>query len=237
MGDMGARVFRRAAGMARFMAGRAFRDARGPVRRLRRRPMMKRMVLAGLVVLLAAAVAWAQMGGPGMMGGGGPEAEEGLEYEGWGGCPGPWDMTGPGMMGYGWGPGWGHPGWGMMGPGMMGPGMMGPGMMGPGMMGPGMMGWGHPGWGMMGPGMMGWGHRGWGMMGPGMMGYGWGPEHGEEYSKWLDETRDLRQQLHMKTFEYREALRNPEKAADLAAIRKEMEDLYTQIYKKAPWSR
>ena len=64
---------------------------------------------------------------------------------------------GPGMMGGGYGPGWG------MGPGMMGGGY-GPcgGMMGPGMMGPGMMGYG----GGYGPGWMMQGH------GPGMMGYG-----------------------------------------------------------------
>jgi hypothetical protein len=79
-------------------------------------------------------------------------------------CPG-YGMMGPGMMGYG------------MGPGMM----MGRGMMGYGM-GPGMMGNGDeatPGYGMgygMGPGMMGQGRamtgRGQGMMGQGMPGGG-----------------------------------------------------------------
>ena len=71
---------------------------------------------------------------------------------------------GPGMMGYGYGPGYG------MGPGIMGYGSggygMGPGMMGGSGygMGPGMMG--GSGYGM-GPGMMGYGGYG---MGPGMMG-------------------------------------------------------------------
>lgn len=66
---------------------------------------------------------------------------------------------GPGMMGPGYGGGYG-----MMGPGMMGPGYGGGyGMMGPGMMGPGYGG----GYGMMGPGMM---MGGGGMMGGGMMG-------------------------------------------------------------------
>lgn len=59
---------------------------------------------------------------------------------------------GPGMMGYGYGPGYG------MGPGMMGYGSGGYGM-GPGMMG----GFGYG----MGPGMMGYGGYG---MGSGMMG-------------------------------------------------------------------
>lgn len=73
-------------------------------------------------------------------------------------APGGW-MMGPGMMGYGYGPG-------MMGPGMMGygygRGMMGGGMMGYGY-GPGMRGYGY------GPGMRGYGY------GPGMRGYGYGP--------------------------------------------------------------
>ena len=68
--------------------------------------------------------------------------------------------AGPGMMGRGHGPGYGH-----MGPGMMGQGY-GPGY---GHMGPGMMGQGYgPGYGHMGPGMMGQ------ATGPGMM-YGAGP--------------------------------------------------------------
>jgi hypothetical protein len=93
-----------------------------------------------------------------------------------------------GMMGPGYGPGYGQ---GMMGPGY-GPGMMGPGYgpgygqgtMGPGY-GPGMMAPGYgPGYGQgtMGPGYgPGYGQ---GMMGPGygpgMMGPGYGPGYGQQ---------------------------------------------------------
>jgi hypothetical protein len=201
---------------------------------------MKKAVLALAILLLGVSVAWSQMGsqaGPGMMQG--SQQPEEQEYEGWhGGCAGPYGM-GPGMMGHGYG----------MGPGMMGYGYgMGPGMMGYGWgMGPGMMGYGR--WGM-GPGMMGYGCG----MGPGMMGYGWGmgpgmmygrgpgyyghysKEQAEKEKKFLDETKDLRKQLYMKRFDYMEAARNPKTSAEtLSKLRKEIGDLYEEIYKKSPW--
>jgi hypothetical protein len=140
---------------------------------------------------------------------------------------------GQGMMGYG-----GQ----MMGPGMQGCGM-GQGMMGYGgqMMGRGMQGCG------MGQGMMGYGGhmRGYGM-GSSMMGYGMGQgkmghcgmmgNYGssEEYNSFLDETRSLRKELHMKKFEYSEALRNPDtKRENIIEIENGMRELQNQIYKKS----
>jgi hypothetical protein len=189
---------------------------------------MKRLVFVLLLSSLLCATAWAQMGG-GMMQ---EEAPQSQQWE----CP-------QGMMGPGWGMG---PGYGMMGQGWgMGPGMMGQGWgMGPGMMGQygcGMMGhgWGmgRHGYGMMGPG--------WGM-GPGMMGqYGYGrgygmmgPEHGKKYQKFLDDTRDLRKALHMKRFEYFEAMRDPETTEEtMTKLREETRDLMKKIYEKAPWKQ
>ncbi len=128
-------------------------------------------------------------------------------------CP---HMMGYGMMGSGM----------MMGPGIKGYGMMEPGMMmGPGMMGPGMMG--HHG--MMGPGVMGPGMMGYGMR-PGMWGYS-----AETYQKFLNETADLRKELHNKRFEYFEALRNPDtKPETITGIEKEIQGLQSKIYEKAP---
>ncbi len=115
-------------------------------------------------------------------------------------------------------------GQGMMGQGMMGQGM---GMMGmcPGM-GPGMMG------GMMGPGMMRgmMGHMG--MMGPGMMKDYWSKP---EVKKFLDETTDLRKELHLKKFEYMEALRNPDTSKEtLTKLRQDMKKLKIQLFEKTP---
>lgn len=122
------------------------------------------------------------------------------------------------------------------------PHMMGPSMMGRGMMGPGMMGHGMPGMGMMGPGMMGMMHgggmgygmgtgmmHGMGMMGPGMMGYG----NVEAYQKFLNETVDLRKELHNKKFEYFEALRNPKtKTETITKLEKGIQELQSKIYEK-----
>jgi hypothetical protein len=91
------------------------------------------------------------------------------------------------------------------------------------MMGPGMMGYG------MGPGMMGYGGH---MMGRcGMMGnYG----ISKEYSTFLDETRSPRKELHMKKFEYSEALRDPDtKRENIIEMEKQMRELQNQIYKKS----
>ncbi len=122
---------------------------------------------------------------------------------------------------------------GMMGGGIMG-GMMGmpgyeegygyPEMMGPCMMmGPGMMGQGMMG-GMMGHGMMG---RG--MMGPCMWGYG-----AKEYQKFMDDTRELRKELHNKRFEYFEAMRDPDtKPETVNKLEKEMWEIQRKIYEKS----
>ncbi len=94
------------------------------------------------------------------------------------------------------------------------------------MMGPGMMG------GMMGPGMMRsmMGHMG--MMGPGMMKGYWSKP---KVKKFLDDTKDLRKELHMKKFEYMEALRNPDTPKEtLTSLRKDMKKLMIQLFEKTP---
>lgn len=94
------------------------------------------------------------------------------------------------------------------------------------------------GWGggqMMGPGYGG-GH----MMGPGygghmmgMMGRG-GPGYGTDW-KFLDETTDLRRELHNKRFEYFEANRDPQTdAKTLAKLEKEIRVMQEKMYEKAP---
>jgi len=114
------------------------------------------------------------------------------------------------MNGYGGGYGMGYGGgYGMMGPGY-GYGMMGPGY----------------GYGMMGPG--------YGMMGPG---YGpmWGAND-EETTKFLDETVDLRRQLHDKVFDLREAYRAGDK--DKAeALEKEVESIRDKIAEKGGFEK
>jgi hypothetical protein len=135
-----------------------------------------------------------------------------------------------------------------MNPGMMGGYGMGPGMMGGHGMGSGMMG----GYGM-GPGMMGGCGMGSGMMGGygmghGMMGgygYGVGPqmmnpeaekqykEYNEKNNRFLDDTKELRKELHSLKFEYHEALRStPEPNDKLDKMRREMFDLQLKISNK-----
>lgn len=132
--------------------------------------MRKQLFMVSVVALslvLAAGMAWAQMGGQGMMQLGQVQQQGQPQQPGYG----PGYGYGPGMMGSGYGGGYG-----MMGPGMMGGGYAGG--YGPGMM----MGGGYGGGVGMGGGMMGMmmGHMmggGMGMMGPGMMmggGYGGG---------------------------------------------------------------
>lgn len=101
------------------------------------------------------------------------------------------------------------------------------------MMGPGMMGYGE--YGMMRPEM----RMGSGMMGQGMMGHGMGSgmrEHNSEaYQKFLNETADLRKELHNRKFEYFEALRNPDtKREAILKIEKGIWDLKWKIYEKSP---
>ena len=77
-----------------------------------------------------------------------------------------------------------------------------------------------------------------GMMGPGYGGHmGYGPGYGGAYDKdtqkFLDETADLRKELHDKRFEYMEAVRagDEKKAEQLAA---ELDKLAETLYDKAP---
>jgi len=96
--------------------------------------------------------------------------------------------------------------------------------------GQGMMG-GH-GYGQgygMGPGMMG----GYGY-GPGPRGYGQGAQN-EACQKFLNETAELRRDLHNKRYEYFEAMRNPKTTSEsLANKEKELRDIQEKIYAKKP---
>jgi hypothetical protein len=159
-----------------------------------------------------------QMMGSGMMGSG---AGCGMMGSGYGG-----HMMGRGMMGSGAGCGMMGSGYGghMMGRGMMGGYGMGPGMMGSGM-GCGMMGHGYGGH-MMGRGMMG----GYGM-GHGMMGSGY---YGKQYQKFLDETVDLRREIHNKRFDYFEAVRNTDTEREtILKMDKEIRALQDKLYEKS----
>lgn len=90
-----------------------------------------------------------------------------------------------------------------------------------------------PGWG----GNMGYGNGGY-MMGPGsghMYGYGamMGWFGGDQ--KFLDETKDLRKELHEKRFEYMEAVRNPETDEQtVTKLEKEITELQDKLYAQAP---
>lgn len=117
-------------------------------------------------------------------------------------------------------------GQGMMGGGMMqgqgGMGMMrGKGMMG----GKGMMQQGGMGcMKMMGEGM------GMGMMGGGMM------QHmsAENQEKFMDATKDMRKEMHMKRFEHMEAMRNPKTTLEeLSTMEQKMLDSRKEMMKKA----
>jgi len=191
--------------------------------------MNRTIMAATFALLLAAAPAMAQMApgyGQHMMEGE-EEAPPQQQYK--------HHQMNPGMMG---GPGY------SMGPQMMGgygygmhPNMMGGYGMHPGMMGgygmhPNMMG----GYGYgMGPQMMGgWGHNPMHHMG------GWGtppctqgPQYksSEEYTKFMDETRDERRKLHNLMFDYGEVMRSPEPDREkLQDIEKEMNELRTEIF-------
>ncbi len=127
---------------------------------------------------------------------------------------------GPGMMGGGYGGGPGYGGGYGMGPGMMGPGYGG-GYGG---------GQGYGGGYGMGPGMMGPGYGG---------GYGGGARQGyglsEECQKYFDESAGKRKELHVKQFDYSEALRNPKtKPEHVTKLEKEIWDLQKEIYTNTP---
>lgn len=102
----------------------------------------------------------------------------------------------------------------------------------------GAIAYGH-GWGGYGTGHGYGGHMmgqmtGGHMMGPMWGGYGHGYGYGYD-QKFLDETRELRKQLHDKRFEYHEAIRNPETTTEtLIAIEKEIRELKEEIYEKSP---
>ncbi len=90
-----------------------------------------------------------------------------------------------------------------------------------------------------GPGAGGWsgGH----MMGQGYGGHmmgtmmGWGGQGAGPDKKFLDETADLRKNLHEKRFEYFEANRNPGTDSEtLAGLEKEIYELQLKIHDKAP---
>jgi hypothetical protein len=91
-----------------------------------------------------------------------------------------------------------------------------------------------------GPGYWGGGH----MMGYGTgPGYGMGPGSGGHMYGWtggydqkfLDETADLRKELHEKKFEYFEATRNPDTTAEtITKLEKEISDIQDKLFAKAP---
>jgi len=59
-------------------------------------------------------------------------------------------------------------------------------------------------------------------------------EYNEKSNRFLDETRDLRKELHSLKFEYHEALRStPEPNEKLDKMRREMFDLHQKIYNKS----
>ena len=87
--------------------------------------------------------------------------------------------------------------------------------------------------------MMGQGYGGH-MMGPGyggrMMGKG-GPDGYEAGKKFLDETADMRRELHDKKFEYFEATRDPETSHEkITKLEKEIYEIQSKVREKAPRS-
>ena len=88
----------------------------------------------------------------------------------------------------------------------------------------------------MGPGMMrDYRHNEDGYNHPGAAGFGRNGWTSEQNQKFLDDTVELRKEMHNKRFEYREALRNPKTTRQqLSKIEKEMIDLRDKIYDKAP---
>ena len=93
---------------------------------------------------------------------------------------------------------------------------------------------------MMGPGygghMMGPGYGGH-MTSPGYGGHmrGWGAPTTGADQKFLDETADLRKEIHEKRFEYFEARRNPGTTTEtLTDLEREIGELQEKLYAKAP---
>jgi len=71
---------------------------------------------------------------------------------------------------------------------------------------------------------------------PNMMSPDFKKQYEENYKKhnqFLDETKELRKELHALKFEYHEALRSsPESSEDLNIMREKMSDLQQKIYEK-----
>ncbi|MEN8265123.1 MAG: hypothetical protein ABFR82_16885 [Nitrospirota bacterium] len=95
------------------------------------------------------------------------------------------------------------------------------------------------------------GTGGWGggyMMGPGYGGHMTGPGYGGHMMgrgaptigidrRFLDETTDLRKEIHEKRFEYFEARRNPGTTTEtLTTLEREIGELQEKLYAKAPRS-
>jgi hypothetical protein len=75
------------------------------------------------------------------------------------------------------------------------------------------------------------------MMGPGYGGHmaGWGNPGATYDRKFLDETADLRKDLHEKRFEYAEAVRDPETSSKKTAeLENEIRELQDKIHDKSP---
>lgn len=71
------------------------------------------------------------------------------------------------------------------------------------------------------------------MMGPGYKGHMMGQAGGFD-QKFLDESADLRRELHNKKFEYFEAKRNPETTYEtVAKLEKDIHELQEKIHEKA----
>jgi hypothetical protein len=91
--------------------------------------------------------------------------------------------------------------------------------------------------GHMGPGYGGgYGHMGpgYGHMGPGY-GYGWEGDD-EERQKFLEETADIRRELHEKKFDLREAYRTGDEAK-AEAIEKEIDELRDKLAEKGGFKK
>lgn len=90
-------------------------------------------------------------------------------------------------------------------------------------------------YGMMGDhhGMMGGKYGGYGNC-PGATGYGQNGWNNGAQQKFLDETVELRREMHNKRFEYMEAQRNPKTTrAELMDMEQEMLELRDKIHEKA----
>ena len=70
---------------------------------------------------------------------------------------------------------------------------------------------------------------------PSAAGFGRNGWTSEQNQKFLDDTAELRKEMHDKRFEYMEAVRNPKSTRQqLSMMEKEMIDLRDKIYDKAP---